>query len=129
MKWKQEWRNRYWLSKSIVVGLELPNLRDPVELNVTLPWALGIFQILTLTALGLQTTHSLSPIGVWAGVGIAVRWPETCWVLVCLWALVCVDLVVVDWLYVYHTSTTENIFMVVDKFGFKDWSIFQPKCK
>lgn len=112
-----------------MVGLELPNLRDPVELNVTLPWALQIFHILTLTAMEPQTTLSLSLIRMWSVVMTAVRWPETCCVYVCFCVHSCVHVIPFDLLYAYSTLTIENLLVVFYNFRFQRLEHFSAKLK
>lgn len=114
-----------------MVGLELPNLRDPVELNVTLPWALGIFRIMTLPAMDPQTALSLRPFRMWSVIMITVIWPATYCVRVCFCVRLCVHVLPFDLLYAYGTLTIENLwlFRSFTTLYFKDWSIFQPNYK
>lgn len=125
-EWNREWRNSYCLSSSIVFVLELLNLSDPVELNVTLPWVLGIFQSLTLTT---TEPPSLSPVRTWSLVSDCRRRPETRCV-VCVSACTCVYMghhwicmmLIVLWLlrvFWWYFTTLD----------FKDWGIFQPNSK
>lgn len=111
----REWRNSYCPWWSIV----LPNLRDPVELNITFLWALGIFQIVTLPAIDSQTTFSLSPCRMWSVVTIAVRRPEACCGCVYLHVHLCVHGGPFNLLYDDSILTLENRWQVEVFYNFR----------